>query len=142
MSIFAYIQQQEVDWHKALKANGHVPVMDEDSPDKLDTWVHQGGEYCNGPGCSACGETWCYHCKGTDAIKPCTKAALEGEFVNVGKQKALTYEDPEADNSPRRITNRLRRKVNRFTYRQQGGCGNVKRATGSWRVHSGRQFVK
>lgn len=103
----------------------------------MDTWVHQGGEYCNGPGCAACGETWCYHCKGTEAIKPCTKAALEGEFVNVGKQKALTHERK----TPQRLSNRKRRKENRLTYRFIGGCQNVKNATGSWRIHSGRQFV-
>lgn len=39
-------------------AQGHTPIMDGDDVDMFVTDFR----YCNGPGCSVCGFTECWHC--------------------------------------------------------------------------------
>lgn len=58
-------------WHDAMVAKGHVPIMEEysDGP-VLDVFVVDCG-FHNGPGCSKCRWSTCYHCDGVEDIPEC-----------------------------------------------------------------------
>lgn len=54
----------------AMKTAGHSP-----KPDRYFTiggvdWFVMDWDYCNGPGCSVCNDSWCYHCWERDGRKP------------------------------------------------------------------------
>lgn len=55
-------------WYDALVAKGHTPVMDDG---RIDIWVVDEG-YHNGPGCKACGRSWCWHCYKPDDVTECS----------------------------------------------------------------------
>ncbi len=56
-------------WQKAMEAKGHKPVMD--MYGRLNYFVLSQGRH-NGPGCSTCGWTVCWHCDdNVDHIPQC-----------------------------------------------------------------------
>lgn len=55
-------------WILAMIAKGHVPKREADG--SVDIFV-QDSDIHNGPGCSVCGESWCWHCTDAEDIKPC-----------------------------------------------------------------------
>jgi hypothetical protein len=63
------------EWHVAMVAAGHSPVLDKDG---IDMFVYgdfdpEGSDrYCNGPACQTCGWSCCQHCQGPDSIPECT----------------------------------------------------------------------
>lgn len=63
-------------WDQRAEALGHVLRRDENG--NIDHWVMDAG-FCNGPGCEACGATWCHHCVDIDDIQPCPMAAVKRE---------------------------------------------------------------
>lgn len=50
--------------------NGHTPIMDKDYNTLLNTFVYD-VEYHNGPGCSKCGWSDCWHCLDIKDIPKC-----------------------------------------------------------------------
>ncbi len=58
-------------WQKALVAAGHTPKLDEDGELDMFTLDY---DHHNGPGCTACGQTWCEHCRNPECLDArCTK---------------------------------------------------------------------
>lgn len=55
-------------WEQAMRKKGHVPVMGKDN--RLDHMVLSSRTH-NGPGCSVCGQTWCWHCVTELSIQRC-----------------------------------------------------------------------
>lgn len=58
------------DWLEALVRNGHEPAYD--FKGELDT-CFLAQDFHNGPGCTACHETWCMHCYRPGDVGPCTE---------------------------------------------------------------------
>lgn len=58
-------------WLAVFSALGHAPTTDDDG--SLDIFVTN-SETCNGPGCSVCGWTRCWHCCSAGQIPKCTGA--------------------------------------------------------------------
>ena len=56
-------------WVKALREKGHNPRFDECG--FLNIFVLD-IDHCNGPGCSICKQSWCWHCSSLDQIPECT----------------------------------------------------------------------
>ena len=56
------------DWTDALREKGHIPRRDRYGD--VDFFVVDVAHH-NGPGCSRCGEAWCWHCKDIEQIKEC-----------------------------------------------------------------------
>lgn len=56
----------------------------------IDIFGYEGGEYHNGPICVNCGYGYCHHCHDVPEVD-CPNPTIEGEFVRVDKQKALTH---------------------------------------------------
>jgi hypothetical protein len=61
--------EQQLKWLRALRKKGHTPILNED--DKTHDFFALNQGIHNGPGCSKCGENWCWHCQGPDEIIPC-----------------------------------------------------------------------
>lgn len=62
-------------WREAMKAKGHLPIeYGEDG--ELDSFALESG-FHNGPGCSICGWSCCWHCEGVEGIPDCTVLTLE-----------------------------------------------------------------
>lgn len=56
-------EQEVMEQHSPANSRGHVWIMDDDyDPPIVDVWKHEGGHYCNGPKCVACGYSFCHHC--------------------------------------------------------------------------------
>lgn len=68
-----WIQSEKERWFAAMKAKCHMPRMD---GDKIDMFVCDIG-FHNGPGCEACGESWCQHCDDAEEISECSRPVLE-----------------------------------------------------------------
>lgn len=87
--MFAGIDAKQEKWMKALQDKGHTPVMD---GGQLEMFVTD-NDFHNGPGCSECGWTTCWHCN-TEASIPQCSARAEGE-----KQFA-SYDPKDNGNQP------------------------------------------
>ena len=74
-------------FYEKLRAAGHVLKRDEFEPGKVDNFALDYG-YNNGPVCVTCGDSWCEHCE--DHIDPCSKPAIDAEFININNKKKLT----------------------------------------------------
>lgn len=74
-------------WIEAMKAKGHLPVLDEDG--NLDTLVLD-IDFHNGPGCQLCGESWCHHCLDPEDIPQCSNPAIDAEF-RVMEEPSASY---------------------------------------------------
>jgi hypothetical protein len=59
---------KEREYDIALKAAGHVPVLNEDGQTDFVAYAPDGH---NGPRCSVCGDDWCMWCTPPDKIAPC-----------------------------------------------------------------------
>lgn len=57
-------------WYDALVKKGHTPFMDEN--DDLDIFFYESGNH-NGPGCSICVWSCCWHCDTIDVIPVCSE---------------------------------------------------------------------
>ena len=73
-------------WFDALKAKGHMPVVDEDG--KLNFFVCDSG-YHNGPGCHACGWSCCWHCCAVSDIPECIAIAHGRRLAERSRKPAL-----------------------------------------------------
>lgn len=68
------------EWLEEALRKGHVLRSKEpallvgvDHPlDRIDTFVHRGGEHCMGPACTKCGDTWCYLCTDKSDVPECS----------------------------------------------------------------------
>lgn len=62
-------------WTRVMKELGHDPIKTEDGD--LDIFVC-GYDFCNGPGCASCGESWCHHCiRNPHDIGPCSNPVID-----------------------------------------------------------------
>jgi hypothetical protein len=63
-------------WAEAMKTKGHSPIRDPDGT--LDYFAFSSGNH-NGPGCSVCGWSCCWHCNGIEDIPACDVLDLKVE---------------------------------------------------------------
>ena len=75
------IEAKRAEWRNAMVGKGHTPVMESDG---LSAFVCDAPPH-SGPGCAACGSSWCWHCYTLDAIPACPMA----------KGGALTVRSPK-----------------------------------------------
>lgn len=66
------LDAKKAEWFEAMKAKGHSPSVDEFG---LDIFAFD-GDYHNGPACSVCGWSCCWHCDGVEDIPACN--VIEG----------------------------------------------------------------
>jgi len=65
------MNKKQTTWHDAMKEKGHIPKMDNwDSGSELDIFAHDYRHH-NGPGCSVCSWSCCWHCSTIDKIPMC-----------------------------------------------------------------------
>jgi hypothetical protein len=67
VNFFSFVSRLE-EWEKAIIDKGHIPVRGGDND--LDIFVTD-SPYHNGPGCSMCGWTFCWHCFSIEDIPEC-----------------------------------------------------------------------
>lgn len=79
--------KRDEEFYQELRDAGHKLMLNEDG--EVDFFA-MSYEFHNGPMCELCHESWCEHRNNT--VRPCTHAALEGEYTNVTNQKALPNE--------------------------------------------------
>lgn len=60
-------RKEQLEYFLQMNAQGHVPKFEEGDVDIffLDDGIH------NGPGCTICGWSQCWHCHGPEDIPPC-----------------------------------------------------------------------
>lgn len=64
------LREQREEWLAAMKAKGHTPIMWGREKPYLDIFVTN--DYIhNGPGCSVCRWTTCWHCDTIEDIPQC-----------------------------------------------------------------------
>ena len=90
------------DYFEAMRAAGHVVATDEDGDPNIFFYE---GPNCNGPGCSVCNWSRCWHCHADPATIPacdCGKAEAEREAVRRIRDAApemyeagTAHEDPQ-----------------------------------------------
>lgn len=60
-------------WYDAMIAKGHTPIMCSYDSTQIESFVYEQG-FCNGPGCSTCNWSTCWHCnKDENSIPECEK---------------------------------------------------------------------
>lgn len=77
------MNDEKQQWFDAMKAKGHLPMMDElyDHPE-LNIWVVDVG-FHNGPGCETCHWSCCMHCDSIESIPQCDNPCLDLETVKL-----------------------------------------------------------
>lgn len=66
--------QEDRMWLEAMKAKGHMPIVDEDGD--LDIFALEADTH-NGPGCAACGWSCCMYCTKVEDIPACDVVVVE-----------------------------------------------------------------
>ena len=64
-----YENSKSEEWANAMKAQGHEPVVDDHG---LNFFAYEDGHH-NGPACSKCGWSCCWHCLDPKDIPACTE---------------------------------------------------------------------
>ena len=71
-------KEWNLEWCNAFEAQGHTFVLETEIPAgaskawDIDIFVYDHGR-CNGPGCSTCHWSTCWHCTKAENIPPCSK---------------------------------------------------------------------
>lgn len=63
------LDQQIEKWTQEMRKQGHAPILNDDG--RLEFFASSEGIH-NGPGCSTCGWTTCWHCNHKMNIPQCT----------------------------------------------------------------------
>lgn len=74
------LEEYQARFVAAIREKGHFVALNEEG--KPDFWVCE-YDHHNGPGCETCGESWCEHCVGPEAVGPCPRPVLELTCVEV-----------------------------------------------------------